>query len=201
MTDEQRVKEPIEIPCPHCQAKAGQKCFEDQFGVYQHTFHNARIDAASRLPKATTDHEFVWRADSEQCSVCGENHHGCIIAKQPSVPPVDEGEAPPQTFEEWWDEEIRLAQIHIGSGDYWVSKGIAEKAWNAAKASSPAVAGGESETVLDAAIIRVLEQRCERGTDWDKAVLACADALRRLKHGERAEHETQPLIKDVRGKE
>lgn len=37
------------------------------------------------------------------------------------------------TFEEWWDEEIRLAQIHIGTGDYWVSKGIAEKAWNAAR--------------------------------------------------------------------
>jgi hypothetical protein len=38
-----------------------------------------------------------------------------------------------QTFEEWWDEQIRLAQIFLGSGDYWVSKGIAKKAWNAAR--------------------------------------------------------------------
>jgi hypothetical protein len=36
-------------------------------------------------------------------------------------------------FEEWWDESIRLAQISLCSGDYWVSKGIAKKAWNAAK--------------------------------------------------------------------
>ena len=41
------------------------------------------------------------------------------------------------TFSEWWDEEIRLAQIHLGTGDYWASKGIAEKAWNAAKGIKP----------------------------------------------------------------
>jgi hypothetical protein len=38
-----------------------------------------------------------------------------------------------QTFQEWWVESVRLAQIHLGSGDYLVSKRIAEKAWNAAK--------------------------------------------------------------------
>jgi len=36
-------------------------------------------------------------------------------------------------FEKWWDEQIRLAQIFLGSGDYWVSKGIAKKAWDAGR--------------------------------------------------------------------
>lgn len=38
-----------------------------------------------------------------------------------------------QNFEKWWEEQIRLAQIFLGSGDYWVSKGIAKKTWIAAK--------------------------------------------------------------------
>lgn len=46
------------------------------------------------------------------------------------------------------------------------------------------------EEMIDAAIRRVLEQRCERGTPWDLAVLECAESLRRLKRGERSDHET-----------
>lgn len=129
---EKRVKEPIEIPCPHCQAKVGQKCFEDRFGVYQHTFHNARIDAASRLPKAEVP-SIPPLPSTQDCI------HGCLRVDCPScnpksvVPPV--AEPAPQTFEEWWYEEIRLARIHVRKNKYWVLKGIAEKAWNAAKGS------------------------------------------------------------------
>lgn len=38
-------------------------------------------------------------------------------------------------FEQWWDTEVRFGRLFLGSGDYWVSKGIAKKAWLAAKES------------------------------------------------------------------
>jgi hypothetical protein len=41
----------------------------------------------------------------------------------------EEHDACRNAFERWWDEQIRLAQIHLGSGDYLVSKGIAKKAF------------------------------------------------------------------------
>lgn len=143
-------------------------------------------DAASRLPKATTDHEFVWRADSEQCSVCGENHHGCIIVKQPSVSPVDEGEAAPQTFEEWHSRtpvhsadpcDVEWARYHRQLG------------WNAAKASSPAVAGGESETVEENLMLKKFINDIYGG------------AAQGLLAYSRFRRKQQTRIKDVRGKE
>lgn len=57
-----------------------------------------------------------------------------------SAPPVEEGEVTAQTFEEWWAAyRPPLSDAQIG----W--KAVAQGAWNAAKASSPVVAGGESE--------------------------------------------------------
>jgi hypothetical protein len=63
------------------------------------------------------------------CSFCGyEKHPNACVVDHPELQKKED-----LTFAEWWDEEIRLAQIHLGTGDYWASKGIAEKAWNAAK--------------------------------------------------------------------
>ena len=59
----------------------------------------------------------------------------------PAAPPV--AEPAPQTFEEWW--EVYRPQFDTYSAVGW--KGVARAAWNAAKASSPVVAGGESETL------------------------------------------------------
>lgn len=90
----------------------------------------AWADAASRLPKA----EIV----PDDCLDITDDGK-VITAARPAAPPANE--AAPQTFEEWWITEP-VAGIwktnHLG-------KQIAYAAWNAAKASSPVVAGGESE--------------------------------------------------------
>jgi hypothetical protein len=49
---DQKRGEPIEISCPECDAKAGQRCFDKFLGEFQYTFHNIRIFAAKKAVQA-----------------------------------------------------------------------------------------------------------------------------------------------------
>ncbi len=108
---EARRTEPINIPCPRCQAKAGQKCFEDQFGVYQHTFHNARIDAAKS--SIVVEHP---RADCEGCGdlscPCNRDEsHGHVLETRCHTDINGAG-----VHREYWEECINCHEI-FGEGD------------------------------------------------------------------------------------
>jgi len=51
-TPEPRELDPIDVACPQCSAKAGQRCHDWFIGVYEYTFHNMRIDSAKKAVQA-----------------------------------------------------------------------------------------------------------------------------------------------------
>lgn len=149
----------------------------------------------------------IWASDSRQTLlVIGKNWHDAAsrLPKEESVPDdcldiTDDGkviiaaspakEPAPQTFEEWWAKGI------IADNYYHAYRNACQVAWNAAKASSPVVAGGESDNEaynrgIDAAIAFLTEWKSRR--DYIQSAGFFAVKISALK---------QPLIKDVRGTE
>ena len=107
-----------------------------------------------------------------------------IIAPRPAAPPV--AEPAPQTFKEWWmsKESPSSEGIHslIGASYEAVHdnlKNWLESAWNAAKASSPALSVRE-EIDRDDAIIQDTVNRDAFFLDWRLASLAAKKGHRGL---------------------
>ena len=76
-----------------------------------------------------------------------------------------------KTFEEWWNKTTyqSLASDPTSRAvDEAIFEGIAREAWSSG---------------VEAARVRVLEQRCERLTPWDLAVNTCGAAVKALKEG------------------
>jgi hypothetical protein len=54
-SEEKRVVDPIDILCPDCKARVGERCQDEYVGIFQFTHHNLRIASASKLPAVSGD--------------------------------------------------------------------------------------------------------------------------------------------------
>ncbi len=143
MTDEQRVKEVYpDFTVTHCahvweiwESESVEGDYSHRLGHSAQSLNLAFADAASRLPKAEENtQELLSNPEEVKAVVDGL---------------ADVAARRTQTFEEWWnsDKQWEVARSLEGEDNCDECCGVyALAAWNAAKASSPAVAGGESET-------------------------------------------------------
>lgn len=215
MTDEQRVKEVY----PEAHIEIETWCgYHIVSGVNRLSMEcaseaEAWADAASRLPKAEEETR-VRRAAF--CPRCGMNIHNetagvseCPVCHGEVLAPLA-AEPAPQTFE-WMlsaAQEINRIQLnrdHVIKDSFGLKHpimpvdeqvAIMKKHWNAAKASSPAVAGGESDQqaleLLRAFVNSLKSGRRSLRVDHDELSALVEETNKFLQDS---------LIKDVRGKE
>lgn len=217
MTDEQRVKEvwpdSTVTYCAHVweiwESESTEGDYSHRLGHSAQSLNLAFADAASRLPKPEASSESVpdeclditddgkviiaipsikqsvsdaTEFNRQECPLCG----GSGLIPYPSTT----SKVTPQTFEEWRitsDALPLFAGLPRDTQQLMTEAALAT--WNAAKASSPAVAGGESETAKRA--WNIWNMTGPDSTQWED--LDESDRSRWIN--------ALSLIKDVRGKE